>query len=67
MNPAGAHPCASCRIGVVVDTNLETQIQNLYCCDAIVLPESIGKQLVLILSSLSKRLAGHLNEKLASR
>ena len=64
MSPGGAHPCASCRIGDVVDTNLETQIQNLYCCDASVLPTSMGKPLVWILASISKRLATHLNEKL---
>ena len=43
MSPNGAHPCASCRIGDVVDTNLETQIQNLYCCDASVLPHINGQ------------------------
>lgn len=64
LSPGGAHPCASCRIGDVVDANLETQIQNLYCCDASVLPSSMGKPLVWILASLSKRLSRHLKEKL---
>jgi choline dehydrogenase-like flavoprotein len=62
LHPNGAHPCASCRIGDVVDHNLETEIQNLYCCDASVLPTSLGKPLVWILVSLSKRLAGHLRK-----
>jgi len=42
FNPSGAHPSASCRIGMVVDTNLETRIENLYCCDASVLPTSVS-------------------------
>lgn len=64
MDPVGAHPCASCRIGDVVDENLQTEISNLYCCDASVLPNSLGKPLVWVLVSLSKRLAGHLDSRL---
>ncbi|MCU0577659.1 MAG: GMC family oxidoreductase N-terminal domain-containing protein, partial [Desulfobacterota bacterium] len=63
-NPSGAHPSASCRIGVVVDKNLETRIQNLYCCDASVLPSSMGLPVVWTAVSLGKRLAKHLDRSI---
>lgn len=64
FNPSGAHPSSSCRIGVVVNTDLETQIENLYCCDASVLPSSLGLPVVWTAVSLGKRLAKHLDETL---
>ncbi len=60
MDPMGAHPSVSCPIGTVVDNNLETSIQNLYCCDASVFPASLGNPTVWTAVSLGKRLAKHL-------
>jgi len=60
LTPSGAHPSATCRIGDVVDQNLQTRIQNLYCCDASVFPSSLGLPVVWTAVSLGKRLANHL-------
>jgi len=64
LKPLGAHPSCTCRIGDVVDSNLETKIRNLYCCDASVLPSSMGAPLVWTLASLGKRLAKHIDNRL---
>jgi len=61
LNAQGAHPSATCRIGDVVDSNLETQIKNLYCCDASVLPTSLGLPVVWTVVALGKRLSNHLD------
>ena len=61
LKPSGAHPSSTCRIGDVVDTNLETSIKNLYCCDASVFPSSLGLPVVWTAASLGKRLAKHLD------
>lgn len=65
MKAAGAHPSATCRIGVVIDNNLETQIKNLYCCDASVFPSSLGAPVVWTVVSLGKRLSKHLDAHLS--
>ncbi|NPU82915.1 MAG: GMC family oxidoreductase [Syntrophaceae bacterium] len=65
LNPIGAHPSASCRIGEVVDASLETRIQNLYCCDAGVLPRAMGAPLIWTLAALGKRLGTHLGRRLS--
>lgn len=64
LKPSGAHPSATCRIGEVVDANLETGIGNLYCCDASVFPSSLGAPTVWTSVSLGKRLANHLNTRI---
>ena len=64
MKAAGAHPSATCRIGVVIDKNLETQIRDLYCCDASVFPSSLGAPVVWTVVSLGKRLSKHLDRKM---
>lgn len=64
LKPSGAHPSASCRIGEVVDSNLETDIRNLYCCDASVFPSSLGLPVVWTAVSLGKRLARHMDARL---
>lgn len=61
LKPMGAHPSATCRIGEVVDKNLETSIGNLYCCDASVVPSSLGTPVVWTVVSLGKRLAKHID------
>lgn len=62
--PMGAHPSASCRIGEVVDTNLETEVKNLFCCDSSVFPEALGLPVVWTAVSLGKRLAKYLNTRM---
>lgn len=64
LKAAGAHPSATCRIGEVVDKNLETKIGNLYCCDASVFPSSLGLPVVWTAVSLGKKLAKHLEKKI---
>lgn len=61
----GAHPSATCRIGETVDSNLETEIRNLYCCDASVFPSALGAPTVWTIVSLGKRLAKHLDQHLS--
>lgn len=63
LPPIGAHPSATCRIGVVVDKNLETRIKNLYVCDSSVFPQSLGLPVVWTAVALGKRLAAHLNKR----
>jgi choline dehydrogenase-like flavoprotein len=56
----GSHPGGTVKIGECVDRNLKTEIDNLYVCDASVIPISWGLPPVLTLISLGKRLARHL-------
>jgi choline dehydrogenase-like flavoprotein len=56
----GAHPGGTAKIGKVVDSNLETEIPNLFVCDASVLPVAPGKPPILTILALSKRLADYL-------
>lgn len=56
----GAHPGGTAQIGKVVDSNLETEIPNLYVCDASVLPVAPGKPPILTILALAKRLADYL-------
>ena len=53
----GAHPGGTAAIGTVVNKDLQTEIENLYVCDASVLPSSPGLPPILTLVALSKRLA----------
>jgi choline dehydrogenase-like flavoprotein len=66
LKPSGAHPSASCRIGEVVDADLETRIHHLYCCDASVLPSALGAPLIWTIAALGKRLAKHLHREMGS-
>jgi len=56
----GTHPCASVRVGDLLDTNLQTEIENLYVCDASAFPEALARPTVLTIIGLGKRLAEHL-------
>ena len=58
----GAHPGGTAPIGKIVDSNLETEIANLFVCDASVLPISPGKPPILTILALSKRLADYLTD-----
>jgi choline dehydrogenase-like flavoprotein len=59
----GAHPGGTAAIGKAVDSNLETEIPNLFVCDASVLPIAPGKPPILTILALSKRLADYLINK----
>lgn len=56
----GTHPSGTVRIGDMLSTSLETDIKNLYVCDAGVFPEALARPTVLTIISLAKRLAQHL-------
>jgi choline dehydrogenase-like flavoprotein len=66
MDPIGAHPSATCRIGEVVDSSLETEIKNLFVCDSSVFPSSLGLPVVWTVVSLGKRLSDHLVARLST-
>lgn len=55
-----SHPGGTVKIGEIVDQNLKTMIDNLYVCDASVIPTAWGLPPVLTLIALGKRLARHL-------
>lgn len=59
----GAHPGGTAPVGKIVDSNLETEISNLFVCDASVLPISPGKPPILTILALSKRLADYIINK----
>ncbi len=54
------HPSGSVKVGHLVDTNLETSVKNLYCCDTSVFPEAPGRPPALTVVVLAKRLAKRL-------
>jgi choline dehydrogenase-like flavoprotein len=54
--PQGAHPGGTAAIGEVVDTNMETEIENLFVCDASIFPVAPGAPPILTIIALSKRL-----------
>jgi len=55
--PQGSHPGGTAAIGKIVDKNLQTEVKNLFVCDASVLPESPGLPPILTIVALAKRLA----------
>jgi choline dehydrogenase-like flavoprotein len=56
----GTHPGSTAPIGVVVDTDLQTELDGLFVCDASVFPAALGGPTVLTIIGLAKRLAQHL-------
>ena len=50
----GGHNGASAALGVVVDKNLQTKIDNLFVCDASILPESPGLPPMLTIMAIAK-------------
>ncbi len=56
----GTHPCATARVGDVLDPNLQTEIAGLYVCDASAFPEALARPTVLTIIGLGKRLVEHL-------
>ena len=57
----GTHPSGTVRIGSMLDKNLQTEITNLYVCDASTFPEALARPTVLTIIGLGKRLAKHLS------
>jgi choline dehydrogenase-like flavoprotein len=57
---AGVHPGGTARIGEVVDTNLQTEIQNLYVGDSSIFPEAFGRPPTGSIVCMAKRLGKHL-------
>jgi len=55
------HPGGTIKINEVVDSNLETEIHNLFVCDCSVIPEAWGLPPSLTLLALGKRLGKHLS------
>lgn len=55
-----AHPGGTAKINDVVDSNLETKIDNLFVCDCSVIPEAWGRPPALTLLALGRRLGKHL-------
>jgi choline dehydrogenase-like flavoprotein len=55
------HPSSTVKVGVLLDTNLETQVKNLFCCDTSVFPKAPGRPPALTVVVLGKRLAKHLD------
>jgi len=55
-----AHPGGTVKIGEHLDENLKTRYDNLYVCDASVIPEELGLPPTWTILSLGKRLAKHL-------
>lgn len=55
-----AHPGGGAKIGELVDSNLETDVNGLYVCDASVIPESWGIAPSFSLMCLGHRLGDHL-------
>jgi choline dehydrogenase-like flavoprotein len=53
----GGHPGGTAAIGKIVDTNLQTEVNNLFVCDASVLPKAPGLPPILTIVALAKRLA----------
>jgi choline dehydrogenase-like flavoprotein len=54
------HPSGTVRVGELLDTNLETSVKNLYCCDTGMFPEAPGMPPTLTIVVLAKRLARRL-------
>ncbi|MCP4118940.1 MAG: GMC family oxidoreductase [Desulfobacteraceae bacterium] len=57
-----AHPGGTVKINELVDSNLETEIQNLFVCDCSVIPEAWGLPPTYTLLCLGKRLAKNMSK-----
>lgn len=55
------HPGGTVKINEVVDSNLKTELDNLFVCDCSVIPEAWGLPPSLTLLALGKRLGKHLS------
>jgi choline dehydrogenase-like flavoprotein len=55
-----AHPGGTVKVGQLVDSNLQTEYDNLYVCDCSVIPEAWGLPPTSTIIGLGKRLAKYL-------
>jgi choline dehydrogenase-like flavoprotein len=55
-----SHPGGTVKVGHLLDSNLQTEYENLYVCDCAAIPEAWGLPPTLTLIGLGKRLAKHL-------
>ena len=55
-----AHPGGTVKVGDLLDSDLQTEFENLYVCDCSVIPEAWGLPPTLTIIGLGKRLARHL-------
>lgn len=62
--PAGAHPGGTAAIGAVVDEHLQTKVDNLFVCDASVLPVAPGLPPILTILALANHLGRFLTGSL---
>ncbi|MCP1662731.1 MAG: GMC family oxidoreductase [Methanocalculus sp. MSAO_Arc1] len=53
----GSHPCGTARIGISVDTELQTAVPGLYVTDASVLPKAPGAPPILTILALARHAA----------
>jgi choline dehydrogenase-like flavoprotein len=53
----GGHPGGTAAVGNIVDSNLQTEVDSLFVCDASVLPAAPGLPPILTIVALAKRLA----------
>ena len=47
----------------MLDTNLQTEVEGLYVCDASTFPEALDRPTVLTIIGLGKKLSRHLLKK----
>jgi choline dehydrogenase-like flavoprotein len=55
-----AHPGGTVKIGDLVDSHLQTEIENLYVCDSSVIPAAWGLPPVFTILCLARKLAKQL-------
>ena len=55
-----AHPGGTVKINEIIDSNFQTEYNNLYVCDCSIIPDAWGLPPTLTLIGLGKRLAKHL-------
>jgi choline dehydrogenase-like flavoprotein len=63
----GTHPSGTVRIGEMLDTDLQTEVDGLYVCDASTFPEALDRPTVLTIIGLGKKLSRHLLNKEAPK
>jgi choline dehydrogenase-like flavoprotein len=64
--PQGAHPGGTAALGKVVDKDLQTCVDNLFVCDASVLPRAPGMPPILTIVALAKRLAKTMSKRIGA-
>jgi choline dehydrogenase-like flavoprotein len=65
--PRGTHPCATVRVGGLLDRDLHTEVDGLYVCDASAFPAALARPTVVTILALGLRLVDHLTTMPATR